>query len=255
MKPRIAETHDRHAGCTSSTEQRSQDANMSLGKILFGLTAVVALVAVYWILHDTGFMSILTDEQRLRSEVSQLGFGGGLALIGLIALAIVMSPIPSGPIAIVAGAVYGPLLGAVYVVTGSVLGAVIAFGLARCLGYDFVCRRLGDRLSWLTEKRSQLRLMAAVFASRLILFISFDAVSYAAGLTPLSFWRFLIATFFGVIPISVLLTYSGEWLISLQSHWATIIVTGVSLVTVIPIAVHLLRSKHRKRERSNEQRK
>jgi uncharacterized membrane protein YdjX (TVP38/TMEM64 family) len=250
MKSHSADTHSNHADCPPSTAQQSQNPGISVGKVIVGLTGVIVLVGAYWTLKDTGFMSILTDQQRLQNEVKQLGFGGGLALIGLIALAIVMSPIPSGPIAIVAGAVYGPLLGAVYVVTGSVLGAVIAFGLARFLGYDFVCRRLGDRLSWLTEKRSQFRLMAAVFVSRLIPFISFDAVSYAAGLTPLSFWRFLIATLFGVIPISVLLTYSGEWLISLHSHWTTIIVTGVSLVTAIPIGVHLLRSKHR--ETSNE---
>lgn len=48
--------------------------------------------------------------------------------------AIVMNPIPSGPIAMVAGAAYGPLWGTLYVVVGAETGALSAFWLARWLG-------------------------------------------------------------------------------------------------------------------------
>jgi len=60
--------------------------------------------------------------------------------------------------------------------------------------------------SWLG---SQNALMGSVFASRLLPFISFDVVSYAAGLTPLAWWRFAVATVAGIAPASFLLAHFG----------------------------------------------
>lgn len=117
-------------------------------------------------------------------------------LIVLMVAAIVMTPIPSGPIAVVAGAAYGPVFGTIYIVLGDQAGAVLAFWLAGCLGYETLrcwpaARLLLERLQ---DRRSQGRLMLIVFLSRLVPFISFDAVSYVAGLTPLTFCRFAVAT-------------------------------------------------------------
>ncbi len=144
--------------------------------------------------------------------VGTLGPFGPPALIGLMALAIVVSPIPSGPIAMAAGALYGTTYGAAYAITGALLGAVIAFCLARYLGHDAV-RQSGNRiLQYIAAPRSQWALMAIVFASRLIPFISFDAVSYAAGLTAITFPRFALATLLGVIPVSAALAAMGAGL-------------------------------------------
>ena len=51
------------------------------------------------------------SEAWVRGTVAGLGMAGPLALIGLMVLAIVASPIPSGPIAVAAGALYGTLWG------------------------------------------------------------------------------------------------------------------------------------------------
>ena len=45
---------------------------------------------------------------------------------------------------------------------------------------------------------SQNALMGIVFVSRLLPFLSFDIVSYGAGLTTLSAWRFALATLAGL---------------------------------------------------------
>ena len=79
----------------------------------------------------------------------------------------------------------------------AVLAALLAVAVvaARCLGFDAVRRSSNPVLKYIAAPRSQFSLMLIVFASRLIPFISFDAVSYAAGLTCLSFSRFACATF------------------------------------------------------------
>jgi len=51
------------------------------------------------------------SEAWVRGTVAGLGMAGPLALIGLMVLAIVASPIPSGPIAVAVGALYGTLWG------------------------------------------------------------------------------------------------------------------------------------------------
>lgn len=208
-------------------------------RLLGGLAVLVTLLVLYWLLQRSGMISTLTNKSELRDFVSQLGWMGPIAIITLMIAAIVMSPIPSGPIAMVAGAVYGPLLGTVYVVIGAEAGAIIAFCLSRFFGYHVV-RRLTHAqtlMTWLSKERSQTGLMVIVFASRLVPFISFDAVSYAAGLTPLAFWRFVIATLVGVIPAAYLITRFGEILISTDSGGMTLLLILITGMTLLPLLV------------------
>ncbi len=150
----------------------------------------------------------------------------------MLATAIVFSPIPSAPIAIVAGAAYGKLWGSVCVVLGAELGALAAFGIARHFGHDAV-RRLPWAARLLERARSQAALMAIVFVSRLLPLVSFDAVSYAAGLTSLAWWSFAFATVAGVTPVSVALVWSSDRMAAAGSDWvlwAALLLGGVTLV-------------------------
>ena len=91
-------------------------------KLFLGLSLLMGLASLYWILMETGALSVLTDKQALREWVDGLGVWGPLAIIFMMITAIVMSPIPSGPIAMVAGAIYGPVWGTAYVVIGAEAG-------------------------------------------------------------------------------------------------------------------------------------
>lgn len=202
---------------------------------------LIALAVLYWILLETGALATLTNRAALREWIDQLGYWGPLAIIAMMTTAIVLSPIPSGPIAMVAGAAYGPVWGTVLVVIGAEAGALIAFATARSLGYEAMQRwsRVRPLLNWLGRDRSQTGLAIAVFASRLVPFVSFDAVSYAAGLTPLAFWRFLVATLAGVIPIAYLITTFGEVIMTSDSGMATVILILISGITLLPLMAKL----------------
>lgn len=78
----------------------------------------------------------LMDGKFLEVLVAHAGPWGPVEVVMLMALAVVASPIPSAPIALVAGAAYEQLWGTVQIVIGVELGALIAFGLARILGHD-----------------------------------------------------------------------------------------------------------------------
>jgi uncharacterized membrane protein YdjX (TVP38/TMEM64 family) len=171
---------------------------------------------------------------------------GPLAIVALMILAILVSPIPSAPIALAAGALYGHTWGTGYIALGAELGALLAFGLARLVGRDALQRWLGSRLPK-SRLGSQGSLMLIVFLSRLLPFISFDVVSYAAGLTALAFWRFALATLAGILPASFLLAHFGGEMATGELDKMLYAVLLLGLLTGIPLAVHFLRErKHRR---------
>lgn len=205
--------------------------NRRTGLILLGIAVVVA-TAVLLLFPD---LRSQFDEQRIREMAARAGAWGPALIIGLMTLAVVFSPIPSAPIALAAGALYGHGAGTLYVVVGAEAGALIAFGLARVLGGQAVQRWFGDRLAKMRLNGSQWVLMWLVFVSRLMPFVSFDLVSYAAGLSPLSFWRFAVATFAGILPASFLLAHLGGEMVEGQAGRTLWLVLGLGLVTGLPV--------------------
>ncbi len=221
------------------------------GKIVAAVAIVALLAGVYGVLSWTGALATILDGPVLQDLMVRLGPFGPLAVIGLIAVAIILSPVPSAPIALVAGAVYGHVWGTLYIAIGSEAGALIAFGIARLVGYDVLRGWFGGRLS-LGLLGSQNTLMAIVFATRLMPFISFDIVSYAAGLTPLAWWRFAVATLAGIAPASFLLAHFGDAMASMDSGRVMIAILALGAITLAPVAVKpwLDRRRARKKRRS-----
>ncbi len=176
----------------------------------------------------------LMDGERLDMLGARAGLWGPFMIVTLMTFAVVASPIPSAPIALAAGAAYGHLWGTVQVVIGAELGALIAFGLARILGHDVLRRMFGDRVD-AGLLGYQTALTATVFASRLLPFMSFDMISYAAGLSRLHAWRFALATLAGIVPASFLHAHFGGDAVSGDLGRATWTVLGLGLITGLPL--------------------
>jgi len=205
---------------------------------------MVFLIMVYVFLSRSGLLAFI-ETGDMNRWIRDFGVYGPFVIIGMMMVAIVMSPIPSAPIALAAGAAYGHTEGTLYVLIGSELGAILAFYIARLVGAETLQRCLGRNISdetghgasggWLG---SQNTLMGIVFVSRLLPFVSFDIVSYAAGLSRLTFWRFAVATLAGVLPASFLLAHFGSELVSGESDRI-----GMTLVLLlgIPAIIFLIK--------------
>ena len=215
--------------------------------ILAGLTIFGIVLLGVWLVAPSVFAEArgLLDGERLETLVARAGLWGPVLIVTLMTVAVVASPIPSAPIALAAGAAYGHLWGTVQVVIGAELGALIAFGLARVLGHDALRRVFGDRVD-AGLLGSQNALTAMIFASRLMPFVSFDMISYAAGLSRLHAWRFAFATLAGIIPASFLLAHFGGEAVSGDLGRATWAVLGLGLVTGLPLLWVALRQKPEK---------
>jgi uncharacterized membrane protein YdjX (TVP38/TMEM64 family) len=202
----------------------------------FVLLGVIAGFVLAFVLFSfmTGLWTALVQGEDLQRHITQFGWKGPLVIMLLMAGAIVVSPLPSAPIALAAGALYGHTWGTVFVILGALAGALIAFTLARVLGRDAIQQWIGEHIS-MRLPASQNGLMVAVFVFRMIPFISFDIVSYAAGLTALSWWRFSLATAVGVIPVSFLLAHFGAEMVEGEIRQTVITVLLLGLLTIIPV--------------------
>ena len=228
--------------------QKAPGIGLPRSRGLVAFLVVFVVVGTYAVLWGTGALDRLLEGETLNQAVLQLGTAGPLLIVALMTIAVVMSPIPSAPIALAAGAAYGHLWGTLYVAAGSEAGALVAFGISRLLGYDMVREWLGTRPSTGILDRfikSQNALMATVFVTRLLPFLSFDVISYAAGLTSLAAWRFALATLLGIVPASFLLAHFGDELGSADLQSAGLTVIALGALTLLPVAWRVLPLRYR----------
>lgn len=150
--------------------------------------------------------------EDLAAAIRQQGAAAPLALIGLMVVAVVVPPLPSVPLDIAAGAVFGIAWGVAWVLIGAEIGAIIAFLLARRLGRSRLEHRIDPQLLSRVDGAVERHGMLAVLVLRLVPAFHFDLVSYAAGLTPMSLGRFAIATLIGMTPPVIAIVAVGDQL-------------------------------------------
>ncbi len=208
------------------------------------VSLVLGLLGVgWWMAASGGAMSELYEPQKIRGLIDRAGFYGPLLVMTIMAVAIVLSPLPSAPITLAAGAAYGHTWGTIYVLIGAEIGAIVAFVIARVCGREFVRRMVGDKLPH-TRVNTQNGLTAVVFVTRLLPFMSFDAVSYAAGLTQLAAVRFAVATLAGMIPATFLLTHFGA---EMRADDGTGLMIGLSIFAAVMLVPPALVYAYRRR--------
>ena len=90
------------------------------------------------------------------------------------------------------------------------LGAALCFFIARLLGRPIVVKLLSESAVNASDRFFQRYGKHAVLIARLVPIISFDAISYGAGLTSMRFLWFVIATGVGQLPATLLYSYLGD---------------------------------------------
>jgi uncharacterized membrane protein YdjX (TVP38/TMEM64 family) len=189
-------------------------------------------------------------EQYLDKE--RLGqFGAAYrVLLPLIYLAVwTVGPLvmPGLPITLAGGVLFGPFWGVVYTAIGSALGAGLVFLVARYLARDWVAAKLsGTRLMSLDEKVVRHGWKIVAF-TRLVPFFSYSLLNYAFGLTRISFWPYLAATFVCMLPATIAFVYFSSNLLDLvHGHISRGLIIGVIMVlavSLIPVIYKKMRPK------------
>lgn len=159
------------------------------------------------------FASVLPFLQWMVNFIQRakgMGAAGGLlyALFYILGTALFF---PGLPLTLGAGFLYGAIIGTLVVSPASVAGATLAFLIARYIARDWVMRRLKKYpQAAVIDRAIEKNGFKAVVLLRLQPVLPFNILNYALGLTSIRLRDYMLASWIGMFPATVLYVYLGS---------------------------------------------
>jgi len=214
--------------------------------IVLGIIAVaLALLAVAWRWTPLGDAINLAALIKLARSLEPLPFTPLAVILGYVVAGMLMVPVML--LIGVTGIVFGPLMGGLYAIGGTLLSAVASYGVGRWLGKDGVHRFIGARMGRINRRLSRQGIVAMVI-TRLLPVAPFTMVNVLAGALHIRFRDYLIGTLLGMAPgIIITVTFAHHLAEAVRnpSPEAIAVLAGVA-VLLIGTAVGLQRLFERK---------
>lgn len=165
------------------------------------LVALVAAIVLAYVYRDW------LNVAALESWVKSAGALGPVLYMALYAVATVLF-LPGSVITLAGGALFGPVWGTLYSLTGATLGATVAFLIARYLASDWVHRKAGGWTKQLIEGVEQEGWRFIAFV-RLVPLFPFNLLNYALGLTRIGLLAYVAGSYVFMFPGALAYTYLG----------------------------------------------
>lgn len=185
-------------------------------------------------------LPLQTGLQAVLDWTAALGAWGPLVFIAIYVVASVCF-VPASVLTLGAGAFFGVVWGSLYVSAGATLGATAAFLVGRHLARDRVARWIGADPRFAAIDQAVARDgWLIVGLTRLSPVFPFSLLNYAFGLTRVPLGHYVLASWIGMMPGTVLYVYlgslakaavgsrvrtPGEWAVYALGLLATVIVT------------------------------
>ncbi|WP_372481129.1 TVP38/TMEM64 family protein [Clostridium tagluense] len=158
------------------------------------------------------FMLSMINVDAIKGYILSFGVWAPVISFILMILQSVIAPLPAFIITFANAGLFGWVNGALLSWSSAMVGAILCFFIARLLGRDIVEKLTSKFALKSIDDFFERHGKYAILIARLLPFISFDIVSYAAGLTSMSFWSFFIATGIGQLPATIIYSYVGGML-------------------------------------------
>ena len=236
-------------------EKKSSSKNKYLIKIIV-IASLLALVLSYLFVPKVN--STFNGIVMLFSSMSVDMIIGYIRSYGIYAVVIsfilmmfqsILAPLPAFLITFANAAIFGWWQGAILSWTSAMAGASLCFYIAKILGRDAVEKLTSkfamDSIDGFFQKYGK----HTIVICRLLPFVSFDFVSYAAGLTSMSFLPFIIATGIGQLPATVVYSYVGGML----TGGAQMVVTALLLLFALSIFIMLFKQIYADRQNKKKE--
>ena len=198
---------------------RRQDRVRLLGIALF-------LLLTFALAYSLHYPSLTV----LRGDVRRMGFFAPIVFI-LIYTAATLFFVPKNLLSIAAGGIFGMTLGTLFVLVGAMIGAIVAFLVARKIGRSSMERLAGRKISKLNTRIGE-RPFVSIFLGRLIPVLPFTLLNYAAGLSSVSFIAYVGASVIGMLPGTASYVALGAYGTHLRS-WEFVLAILAFLVLIL----------------------
>ncbi len=171
-----------------------------LTRAALSITLVSAIIVAYFY-HDQ------LNSVALEDWVKGAGLLGPVIYIIVYLVATVLF-LPGSVLTLAGGALFGPIWGTLYSLTGATLGAMVAFLIARYLASDWVAHKASGWMKQLIDgvENEGWRFVAFV---RLMPLFPFNLLNYALGLTRIGLLVYIVGSCIFMFPGALAYTYLG----------------------------------------------
>lgn len=194
----------------------------------FKLALILLPVGLYYFVEPFNlavrqavFVLSMVNVQAAKGYILSFGIWAPIVSFLLMILQSVIAPLPAFIITFSNAGLFGWVKGAILSWSSAMVGAAICYAIARIYGRSvvekFTSRSALHEVDVFFERYGKW----AVMIARLLPFISFDVVSYAAGLTAMGFWEFFWATGLGQLPATIVYSYVGAMLVGSVKTFVT----------------------------------
>ena len=176
-------------------------------KLITRVGAVLLVFAIYFFVtpvktfvNQMVFYLSSLDLESIKQYILSFGIWAPIISFLLMLLQSVAAPLPAFLITFANAALFGWVWGAILSWSSAMAGAALCFFIAKFLGRDVVEKLTSKMAISSIDEFFDKYGKYTILVCRLLPFMSFDIVSYAAGLTSMKFMPFFIATGIGQLP-------------------------------------------------------
>lgn len=212
--------------------------------LLLKIAVVIGVLAIYLFvppinrnINQMIFYLSMLDMESIKQYILSFGIWAPVISFLLMLLQSVAAPLPAFLITFSNAALFGWVKGAILSWSSAMAGATLCFYISRFLGRDVAIKLTSkfalESIDEFFDKYGKHTILIA----RLLPFISFDIVSYAAGLTSMSFMSFFVATGIGQLPATIVYSYVGGML----TGGAKLMVTGLLVLFALTVLIYMMK--------------
>ncbi|WP_330396885.1 TVP38/TMEM64 family protein [Anaeromicrobium sediminis] len=207
-------------------------------KIIAGILLLYVLVKpIRENINEVVILMKSLNVDAVKAYILSFGIWAPIVSFLLMIFQSVAAPLPAFLITFSNAALFGWVKGALLSWFSAMAGAVLCFYIAKFFGRD-VAEKLTSKYALESvdvffDKYGKY----AILIARLLPFVSFDIVSYAAGLTSMSFWSFFWATGIGQLPATLVYSYIGDMLVG----DVKMVVFGLLMLFSVSVLMFLLK--------------
>ena len=191
-----------------------------------------------------------SQPEQFRQWVDDHGLMGCAAYVGMVFLQVVVAVIPGEPLEISGGYAFGAVRGSLLCLLGAFLGSVAVFALVRRFGRELV------DIFFPREKLEKLKFLQSSPKRDLLFWIVFvvpgtpkDLLCYFAGLTDLSWGKWLLICSAGRLPSIITSTVGGSAVGGRQYLFAILVFAGTMALSAVGLLIYRgLCRRHEKKQ-------
>jgi uncharacterized membrane protein YdjX (TVP38/TMEM64 family) len=203
--------------------------------ILLLLACIYAFVpSVHALINKIVALFSKVDVQAIKEYIISFGLWAPVVSFLLMVFQSIVAPLPAFLITFANAALFGWIKGALLSWASAMAGAALCFYIARFYGRELVGKLTSKTALESVDQFFEKHGKYAVLIARLLPMVSFDVVSYAAGLTSIGFWEFFFATGIGQLPATIIYSYVGDMLVGSARTFV------LGLLTIFAVSVMVL---------------